>query len=215
MSTALLLVSAYLLGSLPFGHILVKAMKHVDVRSYGSHNIGAINVCRVAGWPTALASFLLDGGKGFLVSTVAATHWDPLAAAAACMAVLVGHAYSAYFLLVEGHVSGGKSVATGLGVIGGLAVAGQLSPWVFGLTVGIWLGVLFLPRLVGRRWPCLSLATLSATLLLPVWAALADPHAAYQWLAVCMTLLVVIRHKGNIQRLLQGTELRPGRRQET
>src|SRR4051794_3137108 len=110
----------YLLGSIPFGYLIGRAFKGIDIRRYGSHNIGATNVLRVVGPGPALLTLFLDIGKGLLPVVLAAQPWwagTPklawLVVASAAMAIL-GHAYSAWFYLRERQFSRGKAVAAGL-----------------------------------------------------------------------------------------------------
>src|SRR5713101_2928305 len=111
----------YLLGSVPFGYLIGRAFKGIDVRRYGSHNIGATNVLRVVGPIPALLTLLLDVTKGFVPVVLAAQPWWTGTAhagwlvVAAAAAAIVGHAYSAWFYLWERKFSRGKAVAAALG----------------------------------------------------------------------------------------------------
>lgn len=202
-----LMVFAYLLGSVPAGYLLVKAFRGVDVRDYGSHGIGTINVLRVGGPRLALPTLAFDVGKAWLVVHVAlAMQLPPWPVAACAIAVLLGHAYSFWFLLREGRFPEGKCVAGTLGVLLGLAHAGQL-PWMSALApLGLWALGLIAPRLVAGRWLPLSIATIPAVLSIPVVVWAATPQPAWHVLALAMSALVLIRHKNNLRRLRAGTE---------
>lgn len=205
--TAALCVLAYLLGSVPCGYLLVHWQRGVDVRQYGSHNVGAINVLRVGGAWLAALTLLLDATKAFVV---VGGSWlllrAPWPVAACALAVALGHAYSVWFLLREGHFAEGKSVATTLGILVGLAAIGQIPVAAVAVSLGVWLTGLLGPRLVTGRWQPLSLATMSAIVAMPVatWAT----GAALPWVALTAALasLVLWRHRPNIQRLLSATE---------
>jgi len=206
-------VIAYLLGSIPFGYLLVRAFRGVDVRSSGSHSIGAINVLRVGGPRIAIPTLVLDVGKAVAAVLMAsALTRDAWVIASAAFCVMVGHAYSVWFLLREGRFSEGKSVAGALGVLVTLAVLGAL-PWPNALfPLGVWIAGLFGPRVLAGRWSCVSKATLAATLSLPMAVWSAHPPVPYLALSIAMTVLVLVRHKNNIKRLRAGTEPRVGER---
>jgi len=213
LKTLVLFPVAYLVGSIPSGYLLVQARRGLDVRNYGSHNVGAINVFRVGGVWLGLLTLLADLSKGLgLVLLAGAMTTLPWAVALAAFLVLVGHAYSAWFFLRERRFSEGKSVASSLGVLIGLATLGAW-PWaVVAVPVGVWGAGLLGPRLLTGRWFCISPATMAATVSVPlvVWAL--HPGTPYLVLSVALALLVLVRHKNNIRRLCAGTEPRLGER---
>lgn len=188
---------AALLGSIPFG-LLVGRFKGIDVRSVGSGNIGATNVTRALGRPLGLLVLALDAGKGafapLLFGFVDARGAPGLVAVhaplfAAALAV-VGHCYSPWL-----RFDGGKGVATTLGVMLVLDFeAVSLALLVFALIVVIW-----------RR---VSLASLCGAVALPVITGLLGRAAPMVSLAGLLGLLVVVRHRGNLARLRDGTEHR-------
>jgi len=205
---------AYLVGSIPSGYLLVRARRGLDVRDYGSHNVGAINVIRVGGVGLGLGTLFADLGQALgLVLLAAAVAPSPGIVASAAFLVLVGHAYSVWFWLRERRFSEGKSVASSLGVLIGLAVLGAWPWWVAAVPVGVWRVGLIGPRLVTGRWFWISPATMAATLSVPlaVWAA--RPAAPYLALSVALAGLILVRHQNNIRRLCAGTEPRLGERQ--
>jgi glycerol-3-phosphate acyltransferase PlsY len=205
LANVVIVVAAYLLGSIPTGYLLVRIFRKQDIRSVGSGNIGATNVLRVGGKGLSAATFLLDVLKGaaavylggVLGSMVApATPVANLQALAALCAVL-GHVFPVWL-----GFRGGKGVATGFGVflvIAPLAALGSLA--VFGL-------VFLISRYV-------SLSSIVAAASFPIFAwftvheARSDFFIAVQ---VAVALLIISKHNDNIQRLLKGKEPRMGAR---
>src|SRR5262245_7740554 len=120
------LLIGYLLGSIPFGYLIVRLLRGIDIRDYGSHNIGATNVLRVVGPVPALLTLLGDILKGTLPIVIAGlpvfNGWLPQAwvLVLSGVAAIAGHAYSAFFYLKERRFARGKAIATGLGVLIGL-----------------------------------------------------------------------------------------------
>lgn len=190
-------VVAYFLGSIPFGYLIVKITRGRDVRSSGSGNIGATNVIRVAGRAAGLATFVLDGGKGYFAVWLA-VHWFHgsirWVMTAAVLAVL-GHVFSCWLKF-----RGGKGVATGLGVF--LPISWQ----AMAAAVALWIVVL-------AFWRYVSLASVAAAAALPflVYAFYAPHHAptlAVSLSSVVVGVVIILKHWGNIQRLLAGKESR-------
>ncbi len=196
----LTLAMAYLLGSIPFGYLLVRFFRKEDIRSIGSGNIGATNVVRSGAKGLGVLTLLMDLAKG-LVAVSIARHFAPgapgfpsaLAVMAAAMAV-VGHVFPVWL-----GFKGGKGVATALGVFLGLA-------WPLALAlVGVFLVLVLISRIV-------SLASILAAALLPVFAVLLLPDRSPVYLGgvIFVALLVIVKHSANIQRLVAGTESRFG-----
>lgn len=211
VETAIASVMAYLVGSVPSGYLLVRATRGLDVRDYGSNNVGAINVFRVGGRWLGIATLLADVGKALgVVFLAGALGFGARSVCAAALFVMIGHAFSAWFLLTEGRVSEGKSVACSLGVLIGVAWLG-LWPWhVAAIPPALWVIGLLGPRLVTGRWWLISPVTMTAIGAVPavVWlSGVSGPPLA---LSVAMALLVLARHKNNIIRLCRGTEPRLG-----
>jgi len=213
MVTVGVLVAAYLVGSVPFGYLLLRAAKGLDVRAYGSHNMGAINVARVGGVWLGLATLAADVGKA--MGTVFMTRCLGMSAtvvATAALLVMVGHAYSLWFLLREGRFAEGKSVACALGVMIGLALTGVL-PWRLALApLGLWLVGLLAPRVLAGRWYWISPVTMLASACIPAAMWVAHPPRPYLILSLAMAALILARHRNNIRRLIAGTEPRLGER---
>ncbi len=179
---------AYLLGSIPFGYILVKATTGTDIRQAGSGNIGATNVYRKNRW-VGILTFLLDAGKGSVA--VLAAGWlggGPGLQAAAAVAAILGHVFTVFL-----GFKGGKGVATGFGAF--LA----LTPAPAGTTMIVFFLIAGLTRYV-------SLASIAATAAYPLWAYLYHEPAAYLWAAAIGSALIVGKHHQNIRRLLTGDE---------
>jgi acyl phosphate:glycerol-3-phosphate acyltransferase len=190
-------VVAYFLGSIPFGYLIVWASRGRDVRSSGSGNIGATNVTRVAGKAAGLATFVLDAGKGYFAVWLA-IHWFHgnirWVMTAAVLAVL-GHVFSCWLKF-----RGGKGVATGLGVF--LPICWQ----AMAAAVVIWIVVL-------AFWKYVSLASVAAAAALPflVYAFYAPHHAptlAVSLSSVVVGAVIILKHSGNIRRLIAGKEER-------
>ena len=191
MSLLLALALGYLLGSIPWGLLLTRAAGLGDIRAIGSGNIGATNVLRTGNKALAAATLALDIGKGALALWLAGQWWGETAGLAAGFGAMLGHAFPVWL-----GFKGGKGVATGGGVL--LAAA-----WWLGLvTAMVWLAMAFALRMS-------SAASLAACAAAPVVALIAGrPDLAL--FSAGIAILVVIRHRGNIQRLLAGTEPRIG-----
>ena len=196
-------VLAYLLGSLSFAVIVSRTMGLSDPREYGSKNPGATNVLRSGNKAAAVATLVLDAFKGWLPVVLVQWFGAPYGLgdgtlALVGLAAFLGHLYPVFF-----QFKGGKGVATAAGVLLGVS-------WVLGLaTLGTWLIVAFFSRYS-------SLASLAAALFAPFFYLLGDGAAWYtdKWIAaavVLISLLLVYRHRENINKLLSGTESRLGR----
>ena len=197
MNEALALVAGYLLGSIPFGY-LAGRLNGVDIRTLGSGNVGAANVFRNLGRGWGIAVMACDIGKGtaavLLGRALTDDPWPIIVAAA----VMIGAIFPVWL-----RFRGGKGVATGAGVMIGLF------PLVSARLVPLWLVIVLVTRIT-------SLASVvTAVAFTPLAAAFGYPWE-YLVLAGTMSLLVLIRHRGNIARLLAGKEARidlrrPGR----
>ena len=187
---AVMLLLAYLAGSIPFGLLVGKIFYHVDVREHGSGNTGTTNVFRVLGKKAGIAVFACDMLKGYIPAVIAAYFFDPWFAIYIAAAPVVGHMYSVF---LKG--SGGKGVATGAAVV--LA----LVPLAFGIIIVVWVLLILTTRYV-------SLASLVATFLVPVLVIAFDDPLPYEIAAVLVTVVIFWAHRANIRRLFQGTENR-------
>lgn len=180
---------AYLIGSIPWGLILTRRAGLGDIREIGSGNIGATNVLRTGNKRVAALTLLLDAIKGALVVLIA-RRFGPEMTAACAIAVVVGHVFPVWL-----RFNGGKGVATTAGVL--LAYA-----WPVGLAV---VGTWFVVALVTRYS---SLAALTAAVLAPLYAWLLNGRDLMTAATLIIVLLVVLRHRGNIERLIRGEETR-------
>ena len=187
----------YFLGSIPFGYLLVRATGGGDVRFIGSGNIGATNVARASGWSVGVATLVLDAGKGFLAVWIA-DHFSGgniRFMMYAGLAAIFGHMFPIWLKF-----EGGKGVATALGVFSVIC-------WP-ALAAAVLLFIL-----VFLFWRYVSLASISAAAALPllVYLLYAPRHApptAVSASALVAAVMVIIKHRDNIERLLAGTEPR-------
>jgi glycerol-3-phosphate acyltransferase PlsY len=193
MNLAVVVLLGYLLGSLPFAVIVSRAFGLADPRSHGSGNPGATNVLRTGNKAAALLTLIGDALKGWIAMQIAATLGaDGTAVVVAGVAAFFGHVFPVFLKF-----KGGKGVATALGVLAGL------SGWLALICAGVWLAVAFISRYS-------SLAALVAAVAAPagsVWLQL-PPAAVFA--STAMAVVLIQRHRTNIQRLLAGTEGRIG-----
>jgi glycerol-3-phosphate acyltransferase PlsY len=198
-------VAAYLLGSIPFGFLLVLAFRKEDIRTQGSGNIGATNVVRSGAKGLGALTFLLDAVKGYIA--VLAAGWILVWIGSSTLSLQNAQAIAATFAIL-GHMhpvwlrfKGGKGVATAFGVF--LA----LSPRAALIGLAIFLVVFLI-------WRYVSLASIVSAVVFPI-AALLLAHGQITLLLAAVTvlvpLIVIAKHHQNIARLLQGTEYRFGR----
>ena len=195
---------AYLLGSIPFGLVLTKLAGLGDIRNIGSGNIGATNVLRTGRKGLALATLLLDGGKG-AVAVLVAGMWGPDLALMAGYGVLLGHLFPVWLKF-----KGGKGVATTFGVL--LAIDFPVGAAAC-LT---WLLVAFVTRYSSvAALLSVAAAPLYALYLPLLWAkgAVSIGNTQVAVFAAVLAVLVWIKHHSNIRRLLSGTETKIGHRE--
>jgi len=192
MPRELMLVVAYLLGSIPFAYLAVLVAGKGDIRKVGSGNVGATNTLRAAGWKVALPVALLDIGKGVAaVLLTRAVTTNPAWVAAAGLAAVVGHCFPVWLRFV-----GGKGVATAGGVFLTLYTVPAL------VAAGVWVLVLLASRLV-------SLSSLVAAASFPIALhVLKRPSPEVLGCAAAAALVIIYRHKTNIRRLVRGEEPR-------
>jgi glycerol-3-phosphate acyltransferase PlsY len=194
------LALAYLLGSIPFGFLLVLIFRKEDVRETGSGNIGATNVARAGGSGLGLLTLFFDALKGYVAVLIAAhlapntAHGPSTLAVAAAVAAVLGHVFPVWL-----RFHGGKGIATALGVF--LA----LVPMVALAAVGVFALIVATTRLV-------SLGSVLAAVSIPILALLLVPHRSAALLEglTFISLLSILKHHANIVRLLHGTESRFG-----
>lgn len=208
--TALVAIVAYLLGAIPTGYWAGKLLKGIDIRDHGSKSTGATNVLRTLGKGPAIAVLLIDILKGVAAvaltrgfftqiipasSTIDVEPWVPWLLTLAALMAIVGHSRSVWI-----GFTGGKSAATGLGVL-------------FAMTWQVGLGILvvFLMTLAISRIVSLGSMAAAVAAIVLMWSF--QQPLAYQLLAFLGGLYVIWRHQANIQRLLAGTEPRLGQKQ--
>jgi acyl phosphate:glycerol-3-phosphate acyltransferase len=191
---------AYLLGSIPFGYLLVRIFRKEDIRKQGSGNIGATNVARSGAKGLGVATLLLDAGKAY-AAVMIAKHLAPGlydVAVAAAVAAIVGHVFPVWL-----GFRGGKGVASALGVF--LALT-----WPSGVAIFLVFAVVF------AITKYVSLASIAGAASFPLFGfhfvALRTPMVIFGFLFI--PALIIVKHHGNIRRLLSGTESRFGSRSE-
>lgn len=194
----LALVGCYLLGAIPFGLIVGKVTRGIDIRDYGSGNIGASNVLRTLGPGPAFAVFFLDTVKGLgAVALCRGLGLSDYGVVAGGLLSILGHSFSVFLGL-----KGGKGVATSLGMVIGL------NPVIAGIGFAVWLAVVGATRYI-------SLGSVAAALCVPammiLWKSM-DVPPPYQITAFAAGLLIVVKHISNMKRLLSGTETRIGQK---
>lgn len=188
----LAILLSYLLGSVPVGYLIAKAVKGVDVRRHGSGNIGATNVARVVGKGAGIVTLILDILKGLIVVTLipllAGGGRADLVRISCAIAVVAGHNWTVFL-----RFRGGKGVATTAGAFIGLV------PMVFLSAFCIWTVVFVLSKYV-------SLASIIAAVSLSLFLVVYGEPVSFQILGVVVAIVGIIRHKENIKRLLAGKE---------
>ena len=188
-------VLGHVCGSVPSGLWLVQAFHGIDIRNYGSKNIGTTNVFRIIGPKTAVLVLIADAFKGILaVGIMSYFFHNPLLDVVTALGALLGHNYSLFL-----GFKGGKGVATALGLLI------FMMPKVAVASFGIWLVCVLLTRYV-------SLGSIMAAIFTPPLAWYLGYPSAYVIFSVVSAFFVVLRHKENIHRLLTGTEskIKPG-----
>ncbi len=197
---ALLILAAYLIGSVPSSLWIGKIFYHLDIRHHGSGNAGAANTFRVLGWKAGVTVLILDAFKGWLavhLATWAAIVPGPSEAFMTQQLILgttaaVGHIFPLY-----ARFKGGKGVATFLGVA--LAIA----PWATLISIGAFILALFLFNYI-------SLSSMIAGAMFPVtvWLILPSPWLSLRIFAILVALLLIWTHRSNIRRIMRGEESR-------
>ena len=188
-----LAIFGYLLGAVPFGVVISKAMGLPDPRTVGSKNVGFTNVLRVSGKTAGILTLIGDMGKGWVMGFAAMqVLQDEWAILTVALAPFLGHLFSPFL-----GFKGGKGVATALGSVLGVA------PLIGLLLLLAWIGAVAL-------WRYSSGGALTAFGLFPILAVLVRPTAPFILFSVVVSGLVLLKHKGNIERLWKGTESKMG-----
>ncbi|MBN2061030.1 MAG: glycerol-3-phosphate 1-O-acyltransferase PlsY [Deltaproteobacteria bacterium] len=181
---------AYIIGSIPFGLLIGKKTAGIDISQEGSGNIGAANIARILGLKYGAATLALDCVKGFIPVHVALIFFsqDIAMAVLTGLCAVVGHIFSIFL-----RFRGGKGVATGLGVFLALAPLNAL--------ICI---ILFIITVI--LWDFISLGSIIASLAMPLSLCFIGQDPTLVGGSLLMSLLICLKHKGNIQRLLRGKE---------
>ena len=195
---AFFLPIAYFLGSVPWGFLLTQGIKGVDIREYGSGSTGTSNVLRTAGGVLAAAALVLDTSKGVLAVLLARVVAETeTAQVAAGLAALAGHNWSIFL-----DFRGGRGIATGLG---GLLM---MSPLAGAIAVGAFLPITLLTRYLSLGSIC---AVITAFLSMLALVLVAEDPSTFLYYTGIGGAVIVWQHRGNIQRMISGTENRLGR----
>ena len=194
MNAVLAVTLGYLVGSIPFAYLLSR--RHgVDLRRAGSGNVGASNVLRTTGVWAAVLAMMLDGVKGTLAVLMAQLLSASLiATVVAAFASILGHVYPVWL-----RFRGGKGVATAAGAFA------LLAPEAMGIAAAVFLIAVILTRFI-------SVGSIAGALTLVIVAAITDVPGVVAIGATASTLIIVYRHRGNLTRLVAGTERRIGQR---
>ena len=202
MKPSLVIILSYLLGSIPFGYLIVRATQDADIRTSGSGGTGATNVSRRAGKLAGIATLLLDAAKGAAAVLIARSFQDTSVnvdvqwlIALAAVAVILGHMFPVWL-----RFRGGKGVATGVGVFLVLA------PIAVGFAA-----VIFLLIVWSTRYVSLGSIIAAATITLFVWLQHlfirpVEPLIPTMTTAAAGAILIIFAHRANIRRLAEGTE---------
>jgi len=203
MTFGLIITLCYLMGAIPFGLLVARLVRHVDVREYGSGNTGASNVLRAAGmWP-ALAVLVLDTGKGVLAVVLAKViDQSPSLEVAAALSVLVGHTWSVFL-----RFRGGKGSATGIGSFCALSPLAGLIMMTVGLPFIALFRYVSLGAIIGAVTAVVSMLLLA---ILAPSLPLGVSSLTYVLYPGIGAPIVLFKHRENIVRLIKGQERKLG-----
>lgn len=198
MSDLLILAACYFMGSIPFGLIIGKITRGIDIRDYGSGNIGATNVMRTLGIGPAILVFFFDTAKGFAaVELCRRLGLNPYLISVGALLCVFGHTFSIFL-----RFKGGKGVATSLGVIIGL------NPIIAGIAFALWVALGLITRYISVAS---IIATPSVPIMMILWKSM-DVPVVYQVLASVAALAIILKHIPNMKRLVNGTESKIGQK---
>ena len=197
-------LAAYLIGAIPFSYIIGRLLKGIDIRDYGSGNVGATNIMRTVGKVPGIIALLLDVSKGALAAAVIPLLFynpgmqisEPFFKVILGLVAVCGHIWTIFL-----RFKGGKGVATSIGVFLGLA------PFVTASGLIVWLILAGIFRYV-------SLSSIAMAISLPIFMLLYKRPVEYTILSVVLCVFIIYKHKANISRLLQGKEYRIGQKTE-
>ncbi|MFA5090441.1 MAG: glycerol-3-phosphate 1-O-acyltransferase PlsY [Candidatus Omnitrophota bacterium] len=198
------IIISYLIGSIPTAYIFGRLMKGIDIRQFGSGNIGATNALRVLGKKAGVAVLLLDAFKGFIVvvflGNIVAGRTGIISAEALRILLgtgcIIGHSLTVFLKF-----KGGKGVATAAGVMLALSYYSLSLKMIWGLAMLSWVAVFMASRIV-------SLASLVTAIALPIYLVLFKQSKLLVFFSVLLAIFVIFRHKSNLIRLLKKQEPR-------
>jgi acyl phosphate:glycerol-3-phosphate acyltransferase len=196
------IIISYLVGSIPTAYLAGKILKGIDIRKFGSGNIGATNALRVLGKKTGATVLLIDVLKGVIpviflgkyVLSQGISLSQELVYIAIAASCVIGHIWTIFL-----GFKGGKGVATSLGVLIGISLKLQAVAISLGIMLFIWLVIFIIFRMV-------SLASVIAALAFPICVIILKQPLSLFIFALILSLLVVWRHRANIKRIIQGKE---------
>jgi glycerol-3-phosphate acyltransferase PlsY len=195
---------SYLIGSIPTAYIFGRLLKGIDIRNFGSGNVGATNAMRVLGKPAGISVLLIDILKGFLVVVGVGAVFAPRISILSPqtlslilgLAAICGHSWTIFL-----GFRGGKGVATTFGVLLGLALKIPGLYFVILLLILVWVAVFAVARII-------SIASVITALALPIFIFYFRPSRALGALSLLLSVIVILRHKSNLKRVFRGEEKR-------
>ena len=195
---------SYLIGSIPTAYIFGRLLKGIDIRKFGSGNVGATNALRVLGKPAGITVLVLDILKGFLavffLGNIIAARITGISDITTRILLgfccICGHNWTIFLKF-----KGGKGMATTLGVLLGLAAKTAGIKFVFALVILTWLAVFIITRIV-------SLASILSGIVLPAYMFLFKQPRILIYSSILFAIFIILRHKSNLKRLFQGKEPR-------
>jgi len=195
---------SYLIGSIPTAYIFGRVLEGIDIRKFGSGNVGATNAMRVLGKPVGITVLIIDVLKGFLPIVFLGNLLAPRVTSLPLgiiriilgIACICGHNWTVFL-----GFKGGKGIATTLGVLWGLSLGIPALKLIIALTILTWVVVFLLARII-------SVASVITALALPIYTALLRQGKTLFFLSLILCFFAILRHKSNIQRVLQGKEPR-------
>mgnify|MGYP000848407274 FL=1 len=196
LGAILAIIASYLIGSIPFGLLVGKLWANLDVREYGSGNIGTSNVLRTVGPAAAIIVFALDVAKGAVAVYLGTLAGGEFVRIMAGVAAIAGHNWPIYLKF-----KGGKGIATSLGAVI------SLTPVIALILLGLWIAIVGITRYI-------SLGSLAAAVLFPIFLIISHAPLTYVLAGVLISAFAIYRHRSNIQRLLAGTEHKIGQKAE-
>jgi glycerol-3-phosphate acyltransferase PlsY len=196
--------ASYLLGSIPTAYIFGRLLKGIDIRDFGSGNVGATNALRVLGKPVGITVLIIDILKGVLAVALlgnllsAKVSFLPpeILRVMSGLCAIAGHNWTIFL-----NFKGGKGVATTFGVLAGLAFNIPGLKLILILTIATWLTVFIIARII-------SVASVISAIAMPVYMLVFKQSGILLFLSIILCLFIILRHKPNIKRVLRGKEPR-------